>query len=142
MVRAAPLSIYLPTTINNVQVNFIVDTGAQSTSITEEVAQATSISRVLNDAVKTEVSGVGKGMTVGFVQSCDLCIQGEYFPLHCQVMPTSTMSGVCLLGLDFLKEYRGIIDLVQQKLTLELNGKKIEVDFVFGNVSEVPCADV
>ena len=66
MVRATPLSIYLPTTINNVQVNFIVDTGAQSTSITEEVAQATSISRVLNDSVKTEVSGVGKGMTVGF----------------------------------------------------------------------------
>lgn len=142
MTHAEPLSIYLPTKINNVQVNFIVDTGAQSTSITEEVAQATSISRVLNNSVKTEVHGVGTSMTVGFVHSSDVCIQGEYFPLQCQVMPTASMNGVCLLGLDFLKEYHAVIDLVQNKLTLELNGKKIEVDFVYGNVVVMEWLDV
>lgn len=79
-----PLHIYLATTINRVQVNFVVDTGAQTTIISEEVAQATSVSRVLNDDIKTEVRGVGEGVTVGFVHSCDVCIEGEYFPTHCQ----------------------------------------------------------
>lgn len=49
-------------------------------------------------------------------------------------MPMTTMKGVCLLGLDFLKKYHGIIDLVSDKLILELNGKKIEASLVEGHV--------
>ena len=65
----------------------IVDTGAQTTCISEEVAQKTSISRVVNDNIKTEVRGVGSGTSVGFVHSFDICIGGEYFPVHCQGFP-------------------------------------------------------
>lgn len=46
----------------------------------------------------------------------------------------TTMKGVCLLGLDFLKKYHGIIDLVSDRLSLELNGKRIEASLVEGHV--------
>lgn len=49
-------------------------------------------------------------------------------------MPMTTMKGVCLLGLDFLKKYHGIIDLISDKLILELNGKRIEASLVEGHV--------
>ena len=87
MMDSAPLHIYLETTINNVQVNFVVDTGAQTTCISEEVAQQPSISRAVTDHIKTEVRGVGSGTSVGFVHSFDICIGGEYFPVHCQGFP-------------------------------------------------------
>ena len=49
-------------------------------------------------------------------------------------MPMSTLGGVCLLGLDFLKKYKGIINLVENSLSLELGEKKVVVPLVEGSV--------
>ena len=46
----------------------------------------------------------------------------------------STLGGVCLLGLDFLKKYKGIINLVENSLSLELGEKKVVVPLVEGSV--------
>ena len=46
----------------------------------------------------------------------------------------SAMGDTCLLGLDFLKEYHAIIDLVTSTITLEVNGKKITSRLVEGRV--------
>lgn len=49
-------------------------------------------------------------------------------------MPMSTLGGVCLLGLDFLKKYKGIINLVENSLSLELGEKKVVVPLIEGHV--------
>lgn len=49
-------------------------------------------------------------------------------------MPMSTLGGVCLLGLDFLKKYKGIINLVENSLSLELSEKKVVVPLIEGYV--------
>lgn len=114
-----------------------------TSSITSDVLKATSTSSIMNEELKGEVYGVGKSSSIGFIHSCDLCIENEYFPVHFQgfdwinsslVMPKFSLRGSCLLGLDFLKEYHGVIDLVNNTLTLEVNGKKIVTKLVAGYV--------
>ena len=83
MLHSKPVHIYLETMINNIQVNFVVDTGAQRTSVAEVVARETAILRAVDEKLQTEIVGVGKDRTMGFVHSCDLCIGNEYFPVHC-----------------------------------------------------------
>ena len=43
-------------------------------------------------------------------------------------------AGVCLLGLDFLKLYKAVIDLVNGTLTLEINGKKVTTKLIESTV--------
>lgn len=49
-------------------------------------------------------------------------------------MPQDEFAGVCLLGLDFLKMYKGVIDLVNDTLTLEINGKKVTTKLIEDSV--------
>lgn len=70
--------------VMQVQVNFVVDTGAQETCIDLSTAQATSVARVLDTEVATEVRGIGKNTTVGYINAFDICIEGEYFATHSQ----------------------------------------------------------
>ncbi|KAK8813742.1 hypothetical protein WA556_000314, partial [Blastocystis sp. ATCC 50177/Nand II] len=122
--------IYVPTKINGVQVNFVVDTGAQRTILDLDTAQATSVVRVLDEKMKVEMRGIGKNTSVGNINAFDICIEGEYFATTCQVMPQDEFAGVCLLGLDFLKLYKAVIDLVNGTLTLEINGKKVTTKLI------------
>lgn len=41
---------------------------------------------------------------------------------------------MCLLGLDFLKLYKAVIDLVNGTLTLEINGKKVTTKLIESTV--------
>ena len=87
--HAQPLHLYLPLTINNVgcflllrskiRVNFVVDTGAQSTVITNKVAEAASLRRVMNEAIQPTLLGVGTSTTNGALNGFDVCIEGQYF---------------------------------------------------------------
>ena len=59
--------------------NFVVDTGAQSTVITSKVAEAASLRRVINEAIQPMLLGVGVSTTDGALNAFDVCIEGEYF---------------------------------------------------------------
>ena len=69
--------------------------------------------------------GVGNGHTMGMVNAHDIRIEGEYFAVQSQVMPEKNIANSCLLGLDFLKQYKTVIDIANDSLTLEMNGKKV-----------------
>lgn len=55
------------------------------------------------------------------------------------VMPQDEFAGVCLLGLDFLKLYKAVIDLVNGTLTLEINGKKVTTKLIESTVGSYSC---
>ena len=59
--------------------NFVVDTGAQSTVITSKVAEVASLRRVINEAIQPMLLGVGMSTTDGALNAFDVCIEGEYF---------------------------------------------------------------
>ena len=42
-------------------------------------------------------------------------------------MPGETERSACLLGLDFLKKYKAVIDVEKGELTLRPDGKEIKV---------------
>ena len=66
------------------QVNFVVDPGAQRTILDLDTAQATSVVRVLDEKMKVEMRGIGKNTSVGNINAFDICIEGEYFATTCQ----------------------------------------------------------
>ena len=45
-------------------------------------------------------------------------------------MPGETERSACLLGLDFLKKYKAVIDIEKGELTLRLDGKEIKTQVV------------
>ena len=59
--------------------NFVVDTGAQSTVITSKVAEAASLRRVINEAIQSMLLGVGVSTTDGALNTFDVCIEEEFF---------------------------------------------------------------
>ncbi|KAK8799142.1 hypothetical protein WA171_005890, partial [Blastocystis sp. BT1] len=127
---ARPIHLYLVTYINDVQVNFVVDTGAQSTILSSDVAEATKVARVVDESESIDIYGVGSGRTMGMVNAHDICIEGEYFAVKSQVVPKKNIANSCLLGLDFLKQYKAVIDIESDTLTVEINNKKIKAKLI------------
>ena len=68
---------------------------------------------------------MGNAHTMGMVNAFDIRVEGEYFAVQSQVMPEKNIANSCLLGLDFLKQYKAVVDIANDSLTLEMNGKKV-----------------
>ena len=59
------------------------------------------------------------------------------------MLPSGKGPDVCLLGLDFLKAYKGVIDVSRDVLTLEIDGQKVETRLYerqVGTASTVECS--
>ena len=67
---------------------------------------------------------------MGMVNAHDICIEGEYFAVKSQVFPKKNIANSCLLGLDFLKQYKAVIDIESDTLTVEINNKKIKAKLI------------
>ena len=131
LTRALPLShkslhLYVKTRVNDVLVNFVIDTGAQFTCVTSSVAEAAFLKRAMDEKLQAEVRGVGSSTTDGLLNAFDVCIEDQYFATSSLVLPSGKGPDVCLLGLDFLKAYKGVIDVSRDVLTLEIDGQKVE----------------
>lgn len=72
-----------------------------------------------------DIHGVGVSRTVGQVNAHDIRVEGEYFAVQSQVVPERQIAHVCLLGMDFLKAYKAVIDIANSKITLRLNDKEV-----------------
>ena len=66
---------------------------------------------------------------MGMVNAHDICIEGEYFAVKSQVVPKKNIANSCLLGLDFLKQYKAVI-IESDTLTVEINNKKIKAKLI------------
>ena len=67
---------------------------------------------------------------MGMDNAHDICIEGEYFAVKSQVVPKKNIANSCLLGLDFLKQYKAVIDIESDTLTVEINNKKIKAKLI------------
>ena len=85
--------------------------------------------------LQIDMVGVGSGRSIGNVNAFDICLEGEYFAVHSQVMPERQIAHSCLLGMNFLKEYKAVIDIPNSKMTLTINDKEITAKLYEARVS-------
>ena len=115
--------------VNGVPLRAMVDTGAQSTIISQRTAQAAGIMRLVDTRFKGTAKGVGTGVILGKVHITPLEVGGVHCSASFTVMEKDDMD--FLLGLDFLRRFAAVVDLGANKLRLRMgDGKTAEVSFL------------
>jgi DNA damage-inducible protein 1 len=130
--------LYIPSLINGTPVKVFVDSGAQSTIISQRCAERCGIMRLVDRHFAGTAVGVGTSKIVGRVHMAPLIIAGQHFPCTFVVMESGSID--CLFGLDMLRRYQACIDLHAGVLRLRLGGMPIEVPFL--GESEIPKDEV
>ncbi|VEU19499.1 DEKNAAC100333 [Brettanomyces naardenensis] len=107
--------LYINCEVNGVPVKAFVDTGAQMTIISPELATKCGLDRLIDRRFIGEARGVGSAKIQGRIHTSPLKIEGGYFTCSFTVLASQVQM---LLGLDMLRRFRATIDLKENKLIL------------------------
>lgn len=108
--------LYINCEVNDVPVKAFVDTGAQMTILSPELAEKCGLSRLIDKRFEGEARGVGSAQIEGRIHSAPLKISGQFFPCSFIVVPSPQVQ--MLLGLDMLRRFQATIDLKSNKLVI------------------------
>lgn len=124
------LMLYIPVEVNSHPIQAFVDSGAQSTIMSQDVAEKCGILHLLDTRFSGTAVGVGTGKILGRVHLTPIKIAGHFFPCTITVMENSNMD--FLFGLDMLKRHRCRIDLDRGVLGLRVGSEHewLEVTFL------------
>lgn len=135
--------LYVPVTINGVEVQAFVDCGAQTTIMTGACAERCGVGRLIDKRWQGTVQGVGTGKIAGRVHAAQVIIGGLHLACSLTIIESGSpgagaggaggggggaavLSGGMpdmLLGLDMLRRHQVCIDLLSNALVI--HGKKI-----------------
>ena len=121
--------LYLKVQCNDYNFKIIVDTGAQLSVMSHEMAKLLNLS--IDTRTKGEARGVGVTKILGIIHNCHLRIENIIIPIDFKVIENMDKY-IVLLGLDFLYNHRCIIDLIGR--VIKINDREfrllneIEVD--------------
>lgn len=105
--------LYINMEINGYPVKAFVDSGAQSTIMSPQVAEKTGLSRLIDKRFKGEARGVGVGKILGKIHQAQVKIETQFIPCSFVVLETDID---ILLGLDMLRRHQAKIDLGKDSL--------------------------
>ena len=108
--------LYVNTVVNNVPVKAFVDSGAQSTIMSESCAERCGIMRLIDTRFAGTAVGVGSAPIVGRVHAAPVVIGGQHFISSFTVLRSEGVD--FLLGLDNLKRHEACIDLKENVLRI------------------------
>eukprot|EP01113_Clastostelium_recurvatum_P013292 TRINITY_DN1700_c0_g1_i1.p1 TRINITY_DN1700_c0_g1~~TRINITY_DN1700_c0_g1_i1.p1 ORF type:complete len:416 (-),score=131.40 TRINITY_DN1700_c0_g1_i1:26-1273(-) len=108
------IMLYVDCHVNNVPVKAFIDTGAQSTIMSERCAERCGIMRLMDTRFSGMAKGVGTARILGRVHLAPIKIERSFFPCSFTILESQDMDFI--LGLDMLKKYQCTIDLNKGEL--------------------------
>ena len=120
--------LYIDCSVNGIPMQAFIDTGAQSTIMSQPCADKLKLTKILDTRYKGIATGVGTGKIVGRIHAAQLEIGGKFFPFSITVIGSDTLGVDMILGLDNLKRHRCIINLHEN--CLMLMGGEVRVPFL------------
>jgi len=116
--------LYVPLSINGHEIAAFVDSGAQSTIMSYELAQRCSLTHLIDSRYAGEARGVGTGKILGRIHMAQMKFGNSFYPFSITILERSDVG--FLFGLDMQKRHRCCIDLSQNVLRMEtVNGIEV-----------------
>jgi predicted aspartyl protease len=95
--------LYIKASINRVPINAFVDSGAQSTIMSQALAERCGLMRLVDKRQAGKAVGVGSCKILGKVHAAEIEIEGKH--LTCSFTVIENNSVEFLLGLDMLRRF-------------------------------------
>lgn len=112
--------IHMTVKINNVDVKFLVDTGAQISILPLSVASACNLNHLIDEQYSGELKGVGTDKIMGRIHYVEIQLPCGIYPCGLTVCKNDSM--VPLLGIDMMRNLGLTLDFMKNKITFD-NGK-------------------
>ena len=124
--------LYINCKVNGHLVKAFVDSGAQSTIMSNACAERCSITRLIDTRWSGIAKGVGTQRIIGRIHLCQVQIESDFLASSFTILQDQPMD--MLLGLDMLKRHQCSIDLKRNVLVIGTTGTETP----FLSESEIP----